>query len=723
MDLEIGQVFVDRYFVNRLVGRGSSGQVYEARDSARGGRVAIRILEARIDHGAVFNEREAAAAGRLSNPHLTEFVRVEPLPNSELCVVSQFIEGESLERKMQRWRRMTPFGLSQLLIQLLDGLAAAHRAGIIHRDLTPRSIFLGSTKPGVPPSFKLIDFGLSRFDLLKADRAGVSLDRERDSLQYLSPEQLGGVAEPDGRSNLYSLGVIAYRAITGRLPFQAPDFVTLLSNASQQDAALFDALADLASHPLAQLIRKTMAPSPSARFQSAEEMLAAVGAFATDLGAPADDGVVSDAQYFESALVAPLSDGDSEMRGQKRAELVSTVRAAQGFPADAVEPNSEPQGARAHTDARAAIAPVDAHSSELEPSSIRPAPVRPGASEPLPPARVPPVSSESEPTPTQAASSPTSSIESESPSADAGEHPRSPASFRLRQSTVPGIQPISAPTHEVPVALGSSAEVDAPSATAPRSPQGGEVPKSPGQTGTSGAAAIVSTPAQGANANVGTAKASASSAPTQGSAVGGPKELKLAPLPLTTALPRTTDQARAAAAQRAARRSASVRPPAESPRVVVAASEQPQPPEIEPEAREERPSQSRKQVFVALALALLAGGGVLVAWLYGRSTDDPTSAAATDRRAQPSATAAITSGTLSVTESAAASVASTSGPSAVETTPNTPPASSPGAPPQAKAQSAARAVTGTKRSPSAVTPTKKSGASRRDSAKDPYNYR
>lgn len=669
MDLEIGQVFVDRYFVNRLIGRGSTGQVYEARDAARGGRVAIRMLETNTEHGIAFNEREAMAIGRLGNPHLTEFVRVEPLPSGDHCIISQFVDGEPLQRKMERFGCMTPFGLSKLLAQLLDGLTAAHRGGIIHRDLTPRSVFLVPGKAETNASFKLIDFGLSRFDVLKAAavRTPAILDLERDSLQYLSPEQLSGQRQLDAPSNIYSLGVISYRAITGRLPFQSADFPSLVSDVLKGESTPVEELAAATSPTLTQLIRKAMAPSPSARFHSAEEMLAAVNELAADLGEPANAEQPGDAWYFESPRQAATDDrvDVTGWRAQERPELVSEVRAA-------LSPDTAEVSHRASPPALSQS--EDAITTEA---------VHPRASEP--------------------------------PATPVNEQPNPPGSFRLRQSTVPGIQPISGPIHEVP--MDGTGEVGAGEAGAVEAKESAAL---------SGGTVVESGPSNTQSSS----PLAQSVAPT--STAKEPKRAAAA-LALSTALPRTTDQARAAAAQRAARRSA--RPNAETRRAAVALSEPPREQRIESEpiARgqlgegqpgedrlgERQPAQSRKQVIWASLLALLAGGGVLLAWLHGRSAENVVAPPiATEMVKARAAQSAIESSTSPVSatpqeEKTAAGQATTSSPAPTTQA----------APISQKLQPVPHAVSGSKRVPSATSPAKKSGGSRRDSAKDPYNYR
>ena len=280
MELEVGTLFLRKYQVERLVGQGCMGRVYKARDQAIDRHVAIRLIEPEYDNERVlgFIEDDANRIGQARNLHLADCISVGILPSGERCIITEFVEGETLQRRMARVGRMSQMGVTQLLSQLLNGLAAAFAVGVVHRDLTPRSMFIAAAKPGPGHVARLIDFGLSRLAVLKADPSGslATNSASRNSFQYLSPEQLNGLKEPDVRSNIYTLGVMAYQAITGQLPFTGDDFASLASNILLEEPTPIESLVPEASAQLVLLIRQAMARSPNARFQSAEEMLATV---------------------------------------------------------------------------------------------------------------------------------------------------------------------------------------------------------------------------------------------------------------------------------------------------------------------------------------------------------------------------------------------------------------------------------------------------------------
>lgn len=287
MHVEVGQVLLRKYLVDRLVGQGATGSVYEARDYAQDRTVAIRLIEIEDAHvrTTVFNENDAKRAGQLGSVHLAELLDIDALTDGTPFVVGEFVRGETLRARMQRLGCTSELGAIQLLVQLLRGLAAAHSAGAVHRDLTPRSVFIASSEDGNGDVIKLIDFGLSRIDLVQANPQALgAIPIDIDSFQYLSPEQLSGLRDLDPRSNVYSLGVIAYEAITGRLPFEGNSISALALNILQLDPTPVEMLAPKTSPQLARLIRKAMARTPNARFRTAEEMFAAVTEIAEAAG-------------------------------------------------------------------------------------------------------------------------------------------------------------------------------------------------------------------------------------------------------------------------------------------------------------------------------------------------------------------------------------------------------------------------------------------------------
>src|SRR5579859_7621330 len=164
--LETGQVIDGKYRIVRLIGTGGMGAVYEGENSLIRRRVAIKVLHAdTADNGDIIRrfEREAQAAGEIGNDHILEVLDLGSLPNGDRYIVMEFLDGEPLTQRMDRLKRMTPVQIVPIITQLLEGLGAAHKAGITHRDLKPDNVFLLRKKAGHRDFVKIIDFGISKF--------------------------------------------------------------------------------------------------------------------------------------------------------------------------------------------------------------------------------------------------------------------------------------------------------------------------------------------------------------------------------------------------------------------------------------------------------------------------------------------------------------------------------------------------------------------------------
>lgn len=272
----VGSLVADRYRLEQQVGEGGMGSVWVAEDEKLERWVAVKLLGERCaaSRGARERfEREAMAIAKLRSPHIVQ-VFDYGTEGGQAFMAMELLSGIDLFTWLGRNRGAPLHKIVRVVVQVARALAAAHRAGIIHRDLKPANIFV--VKDHEEENVKVFDFGLAKrlqelgpkHDVRDATADGVLLGTPR----YMSPEQAHGARRVDHRSDLWSLGVIAYLAVTGRLPFDGKgvgDIITKIATAAHRPPSQI-----LTTLPAAVdvFFDRALAKSPDARFQSAQEL-------------------------------------------------------------------------------------------------------------------------------------------------------------------------------------------------------------------------------------------------------------------------------------------------------------------------------------------------------------------------------------------------------------------------------------------------------------------
>ena len=286
--LALQQAVAGKYTIEREIGRGGMGVVFLARDVALERQVALKMLPPALAAQPILRERflrEARTAAGLSHPNIVPIFAVEERDGLVYFAMG-YVEGETLARRVTRAGPLPASEAARIVQEVAWALSYAHGRGVVHRDVKPDNILLevGSGRAMVT------DFGIAR-----QTSAGnlTEMGHVVGTPQFMSPEQAAG--EPlDGRSDIYSLGVVAFHALTGRLPFEAPSAAALLSLHLTQPAPPVASVRPGIPRPLADAIDRCLAKDPAARFASGEELGRAIGS----TGAATATEIVPQVRYF-----------------------------------------------------------------------------------------------------------------------------------------------------------------------------------------------------------------------------------------------------------------------------------------------------------------------------------------------------------------------------------------------------------------------------------------
>lgn len=273
MDNLIGRKLDGRYLIESLIGVGGMANVYKGRDIRTGNEIAVKVLKEEFLGNEELVRRfknESKAISILDHPNIVKVYDVSVTDQLQY-IVMEYIDGITLKEYLkQRGGALTWKEVVHFATQVLSALEHAHSKGIVHRDVKPQNIMLQADG-----SIKMMDFGIARFS--RAQSQTIS-DKAIGSVHYISPEQAKG-DHTDARTDIYSVGVMLYEMLSGKLPFDGTGTVSIaIMQISEKPKPLAE-VAPNVPEGLRQITEKAMEKDPAARYQSAAEMLAAIKAF------------------------------------------------------------------------------------------------------------------------------------------------------------------------------------------------------------------------------------------------------------------------------------------------------------------------------------------------------------------------------------------------------------------------------------------------------------
>src|SRR5262245_22106679 len=206
------------------------GEVYFAEHAVMGRRSAVKVIREELSGNSEMVERfvnEARLVNRIGHPNIVEITDFGQI-GSRYYIMMELLEGETLEERLERTPRLSPTVAHRIAVQITAALGAAHELGVVHRDLKPENIYLVN-RAGEPDYVKVLDFGIAKLmGGMKRGTAGTMPGTLLGTPHYMSPEQCHGAEHLDHRTDVYSMGVILYRMLTGELPHDGDTLLSVL---------------------------------------------------------------------------------------------------------------------------------------------------------------------------------------------------------------------------------------------------------------------------------------------------------------------------------------------------------------------------------------------------------------------------------------------------------------------------------------------------------------
>jgi serine/threonine protein kinase len=271
-----------KYRVTDLLGRGGMGSVWAGVHTSLGTRVAVKFID--VEHATSREarqrfENEARAAASLRSKHVVEVYDHGVTEDGRPFIVMEYLDGEPLDRRLDRVGRMHPKDAARIAGQVCRALSKAHAVGIVHRDLKPENVFLVWDDEDGADVAKVVDFGIAKFtDSVSVSSSATRTGSVLGTPYYMSPEQARGLRSVDFRSDLWSVGVIVFRCMTGHLPFEGEAVGDVLVKLCTAPIPVPSHLAPDLPPGFDAWTARALAREPEGRFQSAADLAQSLAA-------------------------------------------------------------------------------------------------------------------------------------------------------------------------------------------------------------------------------------------------------------------------------------------------------------------------------------------------------------------------------------------------------------------------------------------------------------
>ncbi|WP_437945920.1 protein kinase [Sorangium sp. So ce296] len=306
MQLESGSIIAGKYRLERALSAGGMGSVWVAQHVQLGTHVAVKFMGTAYAGSPAFRarfEREARAAAHLRSPHVVQ-VHDFGFEQGVPYLVMELLRGEDLSARLTRVRRLSLPETQRLLVHAGKALRSVHDAGLVHRDLKPANLFLARVDGEDEDMLKLIDFGIAKETATKLVSEASTTGEVMGSPHYMSPEQLRAERDIDARSDLWALGVILFRMVTGYLPFPGEVLAQVMTRILVEPIPTPRQLAPDLPPALDAFFTRALARDRNQRFQSVREMVEEFGR-ATGMPVFSSSGVGGSSPFGWTAVGGP----------------------------------------------------------------------------------------------------------------------------------------------------------------------------------------------------------------------------------------------------------------------------------------------------------------------------------------------------------------------------------------------------------------------------------